>query len=115
MSKWSESAELLQRLITAKEVIPIQSDLISLQQAMFALQAEQMKLVDENAKLKEENQQLKKRKKYIYEPGHKWMIDSGKPDIKLCPTCLNRDGFESPLGNLSYNHRYCGNCKSNLP
>jgi hypothetical protein len=116
MSKWSEGAELLQKLIAAKEVIPIQGDLISLQQTMFSLQADQMKLIDENIKLKEELASLRKSKDYIYEEGHKWKIDPDRSQIKLCPVCLNKDGFESPLDDpLDHmGYRYCRNCNGSF-
>ena len=112
MSKWSDSAELLQKLITAKEVIPIQGDLINLQQTMFVLQTDQMKLIDENQKLKDELAKLKQKKKYIVEPGHSWVVDPEKPEVKLCPVCLNRDGFENPLDDYDDDEMRCSICKN---
>lgn len=97
MSKWSEGADLLQKLITAKEVAPIQNDLINLQQTMFSLQADQMKLIDDNSKLKIQVEKLQKKRDYTYEEGHTWFIHPERPDIKLCPVCLGRDDFENPM------------------
>lgn len=114
MSKWSDGAELLQKLITAKEVIPIQNDLISLQQTMFSLQADQMRLIDENSTLKLEVAKLKRKKGYKYENGHSWMIDTERPDLKLCPVCLNRDGFENPMTRVGLRMPYCSTCKKSF-
>lgn len=115
MSKWSEGADILQKLITAKEVIPVQGDLINLQQTMFTLQAEQMKLIDENLKVKRKIEKLEGKKKYVYDVPHNWLIDSDKPDLKLCPVCLNRDNFENPLFNgYSTEGQYCEICKINV-
>lgn len=112
MSKWSEGAELLQKIITAKEVIPVQSDLIALQQTLFSLQSDQMKLLDENNNLKDEIRRLGKLKAYKYETGRTWMINPEYPDIKLCPVCLNKEQFESPLGDEDeMSHRYCTHCR----
>ena len=58
---------------------------------------------------------LQERKKYIYEDSYRWLIASEKPEIKLCPTCMNRDNFESPLGPVSdMGYRYWGNCKNSV-
>lgn len=110
MSKWSDVAELLQRIISANEVIPVRSDLINLQQTMFALQNDQVKLIDENTKLKTRVERLQKKKDYTYAEGHSWYIHSERPDIKLCPICLNRDDFENPTI-PNGGSQWCATCK----
>jgi len=110
MSKWSDGAELLQKLISAKELIPARNDLINLQQTMFSLQSDQIKLVDQNQKLKEENANLRKKKEYKYADGHSYMINPDNPSLKLCPTCLNRDNFENPMQDYD-SGGYCHTCK----
>jgi hypothetical protein len=113
MSSWTDGAKLLQKIITAKEVVPIQSDLIDLQQLMFASQTDQMKLMDENAVLRKQVSELQKRKEYVYQEDHTWLIHPGRPDIKLCPVCMYRDGFESPTVPAG-GRQYCMTCKKEL-
>lgn len=112
MSKWIDVAELLQKLISAKEVIPIQGDLITLQNNMFSLQAEQMKLLGENTQLRSRVTELEKKKVYPYEKDHTWKVHPERPDIRLCPVCLDRDGFENPMVPwVNSNRQHCSTCK----
>lgn len=92
MSKWSDGAALLQKIITAKEVAPIHKDLINLQQTMFALQADQMRLVDENQKYKEEIKELrseiKLEKTLEFDSNNYWIIKpDGSKDGPFCHYC----------------------------
>lgn len=107
----------------AKDALTIarKADNIELVQKIMDIQSEALEMQhnlqeknEEVMKLKETIRSLEERKKYMYEEGHKWYIDPKSPDIKFCPTCLNRDGFESPLGTLYDGHRYCGNCKNSI-
>lgn len=108
----------------AKDALKIaqKADNIELVQKIMDLQKASLDMLNQIQQRDEEILSLKNKisflndkKKYTYEVGHKWLIDPEKPDIKLCPTCLNRDGFESPLGSEGHmGHRYCGNCKNSL-
>jgi hypothetical protein len=106
MSKWSDVAELLKQLITAKELIPVQSDLINLQQILFSLQSEQMKLLDENKSLKDKVQTLEELKKFDFAEGKTYLIDPEQPDRHLCPVHTREKGFAVPLVN-----DHCSLCK----
>jgi hypothetical protein len=107
MSKWSDVAELLQKIMTAKEVIPVQNDLINLQQTMFALQTDQMKLLDENANLKAEISRLSESKKFVFAPGKDYLIDPVEPSRKLCPVCTPKNRVAIPI----LSNGYCSQCK----
>lgn len=62
--------------------------------------------------LKTQLSELQHKAQYQYEEGHRWMINPKNPDIKLCPTCLSRDGFESPLSEYDEDYMHCGNCRN---
>ena len=108
----------------AKDALSLaqKADNIELVQKIMDVQREvlemqhQLQLKNEEAlSLKEELKSARERKKYVYEEEHKWLVNPENPGLKLCPTCMNRDNFESPLGSADdYGHRYCGNCKNSV-
>ncbi len=61
------------------------------------------------SELEEENRKLKKKKEYKYAKDHGYMISPDNPSLKLCPTCLNRDGFENPMTDYD-DGGYCKTC-----
>lgn len=82
------------------------------QQAVLDLQEKQQNLQSKIVDLEKQNEKLKAKSNYVYEQGHDWMIDPGNPDMRLCPVCLNRDGFENPLPpDRGDGCRYCSTCK----
>lgn len=89
--------------------------LLDVQSAALDMQHQLQLKNEEILELKKRIKIIEERKKYVYEDGHKWLISPGNPNIKLCPTCLNRDNFESPLGSpYNGNHRHCGNCNNTV-
>lgn len=91
MSKWSDGADLLQKIITAKDVIPIQSDLITLQQTMFSLQNDQLKLIDENSDLRAKVSSLESRikleKNLEFDGKCYWSNETESKDGPFCALC----------------------------
>ena len=110
-----EAAKDALTLAQKADNIELVQKLMDVQSAALDMQ-HQLQIKDEEIfKLRQDIKKLQDRKKYVYEEGHKWLIDVKRPDIKFCPTCMNRDDFESPLGTPSHNnHRYCGNCKNSI-
>lgn len=81
---------------------------LSLQLATVAddLLEKQKKIED----LEQEVKRLKEKKKYKYEDNHTWLVDPTRPDIKLCPVCLNKNDFENPMIRNGGN-QYCSTCQ----
>lgn len=103
------------KLAQKADNIELVQKIMDIQSAALDMQNQLQTKNEEIFTLKEMIRTSENKKKYIYEEPHRWMIDPSKTDIKLCPTCLNRDGFESPLGNPGHaGHRYCGNCANSL-
>lgn len=95
--------------------IELVQKILDIQNEAIEMQHQIQEKHEEVFNLKQKIKALEERKKYKYESGHKWYVSPENSDVKLCPTCMNRDGFESPLGSPDhYNHRYCGNCKNSM-
>lgn len=100
LAQKADNAELVQK------ILDVQEQALNMQEKQFEL----IKKID---KLELEISELKNRKKYVYDEGHLWKVDPENPRIKLCPTCLNRDGFENPLAVQNHTEsQYCSTCKN---
>jgi len=99
LAQKADNAELVQK------ILDVQAQALDMQQKQFELH-------QTIEKQKKEIDSLKEKKKYVYEEGHTWCINPERPDVKLCPACLNRDGFENPMHDIhdSSSH-YCSTCK----
>jgi hypothetical protein len=88
--------------------------LLDVQKSALEMQEKQFDLNKQVESLSRQVEDLRQRKKYIYEEGHEWMVDPESTRIKLCPVCLNRDGFENPLPDPRSNSRsimrFCSVC-----
>jgi hypothetical protein len=83
--------------------------LLDVQKQALDMQEKQQEQNAKISQLQAENESLKKRKQYKYDEGHTWMIDPANPTVKLCPVCINRDGFENPTVDV-YGNQYCATC-----
>lgn len=112
---WYEAAKDAVSLAQKADNAELVQKILDVQKEALDMQEQLHKKNEEILKLKQKINSIEASKKYQYEDGKKWLIDSDKPTIKLCPTCLNRDKFESPLSNEDeYGYRYCGNCKNTV-
>ena len=100
LAQKADNAELVQK------ILDVQSQALEMQEKQFELH----KTVDEQ---RHEIESLKEKKKYAYEEGHSWCIDPSRPDLRLCPVCLNRDNFENPM-QRNGTEGYCGTCRKSF-
>ncbi len=104
-----EAAKDALKVAQSADNVELVQKLLDVQKMALDMQEKQQELQTRITKLENEKEALKTKKKYQYADGHNWMIDPGNPSIKLCPTCLNRDGFENPMENDG-GGGYCRTC-----
>lgn len=85
------------------------ADKIKEYQIILEAQEKMLEQQEKIAELKSKLAKLEEKKKYKYAEGHKWMLSPDNPSLKFCPTCLNRDGFENPMGDYD-DGGYCRTC-----
>ncbi|MEI7917762.1 MAG: hypothetical protein WCH58_00035 [Candidatus Saccharibacteria bacterium] len=104
----------------AKDALKLaqKADNVELVQKIYDIQSQALDMQDKQFQLNKKIEDLHKeiehlalKKKYYYESDHKWMINDDNANVKLCPVCLNRDEFESPLSSSQDGYRYCSQCK----